>query len=132
MRRVQRVAQQHVIAIRPALVAHQRKPSPDRIVGDQRMAAECIGKNALAYCARVLLAHLCKAGALKGWRIDFDDKGAQIRRKTIMMRVEMTEIGRDKGLRQRPEALAGAKPGETIGEIEDDGARLLRVSQPEQ
>ena len=48
MRGVQRVADQHHVAERPALVPDPRKIAPDRAVGDQRVSVQRVGEHLLA------------------------------------------------------------------------------------
>src|SRR6476646_1120915 len=122
---VQRVAQQHAVAMRPARIVHQRKLPPDRIVRDQRMAVEHVGENAFAKTDRLHLAHAREAGAFESRLVHFDQERAALRFVAIMMRVERTVLGFDKSLRERLETHAVAVPGETIGEMADTGAKLL-------
>jgi hypothetical protein len=60
---VQRVADEHLVAERPALVGDPREVPPHRAVRDERMAVERLGEDALAHRLRRLGLHPVEAGA---------------------------------------------------------------------
>ncbi len=96
------------------------------------MAAERVGENLLAQAARFRLVHALKAGAGETRLVGFDDERAAPRRVAVVMRVEIADRRVAESLRQRVVALAGAEPGEMIGEISDAGAEFVREGAPHQ
>src|SRR3974377_1148400 len=128
---MQGVAKQHAVVMRPARIVHQRKLPPNGIVGDQRMAVECVGKDKLAQRPGVRLAHGSEAGTLEGRGINFDDESAKTPLIAVVVRVEMAELALDERLRQRFETLGGAEPGKTITEIIDTCAEVPRMRAPD-
>ena len=124
MRRMQGVADQHHVPERPALVPDPRKIAPHRFVRNQPVAVQRGGKHLLADRLRLLDGLVGKAVALPGRQIALDQEGAHVGRVAVVMRVEGAEVGFDKGLRQRLEALCGAVPGELVGRIGQRGAEI--------
>src|SRR3982074_791769 len=56
--------------------------------------------------------------------VALDEECAHVRRVSIMMRIERTEFGFQKSLRQRLEPFCGAVPGKFIGRIGYRGAEI--------
>src|SRR4030081_2687870 len=56
--------------------------------------------------------------------VALDEEGAHLRRVSIMMRIERTEFGFHKSLRQRLEPFCCAVPGKFIGRIGYRGAEI--------
>ena len=125
MRRVQRVADQHPVSVRPARVPDPREAAPDRLVRHQPVAVEGGGEHLLADGLRLLDGLVREAIAFASRRIAFDQEGAHAGRVAVVMGIEGAAPSPDKGLRQRLESLAGAVPGELVRRPRHRGAELL-------
>src|SRR3990170_7434933 len=88
------------------------------------MSVERARKHRLANGLRLLTGLVGKAVALPGRAVALDQKRAHRRRVAIVMRVERTQFGLDKRLRQRIEPLAGAEPCELVAGTGDRGAEI--------
>ena len=124
MRRVQRVADQHPVAERPALVPDPGEVAPYRFVREQPVAVEGGGEYLLANGLRLLDGQVGETVTFPGCRIAFDQEGAHVGRIAVVMGVERAELGLDKALRQRLEAFGGAVPGELVRRPRYRGAEL--------
>src|SRR4029077_14286228 len=93
------------------------------------MTVERRRKNLLADRLRLADRLVFKTVGLPCRRIALDQKSAYVRRVAVVMRVERSETGFHKSLRQRGEALAGAIPGEFVGRMRNRGAeRFLKAA----
>src|SRR5438874_12028763 len=117
MRRVQGVTDQHRIFKRPALVPYPREIAPHGFVRHQPMSVERRGEDLLANRLRLLNGLVRKAVTLPGLSVAFDQKCAHRWRVPIMMRIERSKFGFDKGLRQCLESYWRAVPGDFVGRM---------------
>ena len=105
MRGVKRIANENRPANRPAVIVHDRKLPPDRIVRDQRVTVQSLRKYALAQRTRVTFVHLGEAGTRVSRLIGLNDECAQIGCIAIMMRIKRTVFGFNKSLGQSLKTL---------------------------
>src|SRR3982074_1367936 len=78
----------------------------------------------LAYGFRFLNRLVGEAVTLPRGAVALDEECAHLRRVSIVMRIERTEFGFHKSLRQRLERFCGAVPGKFIGRIGYRGAEI--------
>ncbi len=126
MRRMQRIAHQHPVAVVPAGATQVRELPPDRVVGDQRRPAQCLGEQPFAGGAVGGLVHRGEAGAGEGLRCHLDDEGAAAGGVAVVMRVHRAEGRIDEGLGQRVEVAGRAVPDEAVLLVGDPGAEIAQ------
>src|SRR5258706_14709156 len=112
----QRVADQDLAPDDPDLIAKQREIAPHRLVRFERMAAEVRREHPLAVGPAARVAHPVEPSALPGRRVAFHQESAHRRAVAVVMRHERTMLALPERERQAFEPLAGAVPGELVGQ----------------
>src|SRR5712692_8416112 len=120
------VADQHDVAGGPALAADGREIAPDRAVGDQAVALELVGENALDETRRSFLVELVEPGAPVGRGIGLDDPGRAPRLVLIAMGDENAVRGLAEEKREGVEWPGRPHPGEEIRPQIDARLELVR------
>ncbi len=115
MRRRLGIADQHHVAGDPAFAADVGEIAPDRPVGDDAMAGELIGEQALDETRRGRLVELVQAGAREGLRIGLDDPGRALRLVLIAVRDEDAVLRLAEEEREGVERPRRAHPGKQVG-----------------
>src|SRR5260370_40801665 len=95
---MQRVADKHNIAVRPALGPYPRKVSPDRLVVYELVSFEGVGEDCLANSSGLFFCFFRKARAQPRCTIALHDERAHCGRVAVVMCVEAAELRFDKGL----------------------------------
>src|SRR5947199_18662 len=129
---MQRIADQYGVVSPPAIVVHDRKLPPYRIVRDQRVSVQNLPKNALAQRARLCVAHLRESGTHESGLIDLNNEGAEAGLIAVVMRVKISTLGFDESLGQGIERPGGAEPCEAIGQETCGRAEFLLGAAPYQ
>ena len=92
------ISEQHDIAVRPPLAQHAVEVEPGRAaqvagVAHQAMTAEVAGKDALAGCNCLLLAHAVEAHPPPGRLRAFDDEGRRVGIELVGVRPDPAVLG---------------------------------------
>src|SRR5688572_14429137 len=125
MRRTQRVADEHRVAYRPALVAQIREISPHRSIRYETVPSQGLAKELFTIGQRFGFIHGRKAGLIPGPGVTLDDESAHLRRVPIVVCVERAVLVLDEGLRQRVEHLRRPVPGELVLQPRDRSAEVM-------
>ena len=130
MRRMRRIAQKHITIMHPAPAPQAGKLPPVRLVDEQRRALQHVAEQVSAKRGAFLFAHRVEAQGAVSLGAAFDDKGAAVGRKPIVMRVEPAFACLDECLGQRVKGAFGSEPGKAIPERLDRGPEGIRKAFP--
>src|SRR5215475_11649147 len=116
----------------PTIVMHDRKLPPRRVVRDQCMPIQGLGKYAFAKRSRLHVGHLREAGRRKSGLIDFDNERAPAGFVTVVVRIKKSELRLNEGLGQAFETRGCAEPREAVGKKTRGSAEFLFIAAPDQ
>src|SRR5258708_38049427 len=114
------------------LVPKPRKIAPDRLIGNQRMPIEHVGKNALADRLRFLDRFFGEAVTLPSRAIALDQERAHVRRVSVVMGIEAAEIRLHERLRQSIEDLGRAVPSKLVAHVTNGCTEIALEAAPHQ
>lgn len=127
MGRMQGVADQDDVVVVVALVAHAGEAAPDRVVGDQWLAAQMLGEDALAMGDGVGLAGLVQAGPAPCLLGAFDDEGRHAGGVAVAVGAPQPMLVLFEIEGEGVELAAGAQPDELVRAHHDIGAEGFGV-----
>src|SRR5689334_10643195 len=132
MRGPQRVADQHHVLERPAIVPDPCKIAPSRTIGNQSLALQRLFENKFTIAAGLLSRELVEAGAQPGGAIALDEKRAHRGGVAVVVGIEVARIGLDERLGQGLKVASRAIPYELVREIGEREAEItLKISTGE-
>ena len=125
VRRVHRVAQEHHLAMAPALAAHGGEGAPQGAVGQQLVPVEVVAEQLAHVGDRVLLTGLVEASLAPGLLAALDDEGREPGLEGVGVHAEQAVLvlAEDEG--EGLELLGRAQPGEAAGAPLDARAHVL-------